>query len=161
MTNTDQYLGLAQYEDGTTPFTGPELAAVREYHQTVHHSALHDCFDAFTHDHLTWHVGNLGKNLTTMMLREHAGMLTTWYEALDALLARILTCTTEKTSYSTAAKRFIQTAADDYHHTRTAFEHAVTVFTLDLTVDTTTDASNRYPHPTRAINFPMQSLTND
>lgn len=145
-------------------FTKAEQQASATYAESVHNSGLHACFDAFDADHLRWHDRELGNLVPTKtMVREHAEMLTTWHEALDTLLGDMLTCTTETTSYSRAAREFIQAAADDYHQTRATFEHAVTLWALDLTTMSHGPAGHPapYPEPTRAVNFLTQSLTND
>ncbi|KQZ12063.1 hypothetical protein EES45_35670 [Streptomyces sp. ADI97-07] len=90
------------------------------------------------------------------MLREHAGMLNTWYLSIDALLGNILTCTVEYTRYSTAASRYIKTAAEKYHRTRQNFEHVTTIWSLALLAG---GADADYPPPIRDVNYPMQTLT--
>ncbi|MEV6804668.1 hypothetical protein [Streptomyces sp. NPDC051132] len=42
----------------------------------------------------------------------------------------LLTCTGEFTTYSTAAKRFLEAEAKSYGEARRAFEHSVAVFLL-------------------------------
>ncbi|MGY4936029.1 hypothetical protein ACWD7T_34060 [Streptomyces sp. 900116325] len=146
------------YEHETEAFTPAETRAIFDYEAAIHGSGLHDCFDSFTIESLRSHETEFGESETRSLLREHAGMLNTWYLAIDALLGDILTCTAEVTRYSTAASRYIQAAAADYHHTRQDFEHATTIWSLALL---TGGAEADYPPPTRAVNYPMQTLTDE
>jgi hypothetical protein len=149
---------LDVYEHKTDPFTPAETHAIWKYQGPVHGSGLRDCFDLFTIEHIRWHETEFGQDATRDMLREHAKMLNTWYLAIDALLGDILTCTSEVTRYSTAAARFIKAATDDYHRTRQDFEHVTTIWTLALL---TGGADADYPPPTRAVDYPMQTLTTE
>jgi hypothetical protein len=149
---------LEVYEHDTEAFTPGETRAIFEYEASIHNSGLRCCFNTFDVEHVRWHETEFGQDSTRDMLREHAGMLNTWYLALDRLLGDILTCTSEATRYSTAAARYIKAAADDYHRSRQNFEHVTTVWTLALL---TGGADADYPPPTRAVNYPMQTLTDE
>lgn len=149
---------LSVYEFETDPLTVSELTAIHTYESAVIGSGLRDCFDSLDLQHVRWHVTEFGQELTQAMLKEHAGLLNTWYLALDALLGDALTCTSEVTRYSTGAARYVEAAAAEYHRTRQNFEHAVTAWTLGLRVDS---ADSDYPPPTRAVNLPTQSLTTE
>lgn len=149
---------LELYEQDTEAFTPAETRAIFDFEATVRGSGLYDCFDSFTIEHLRWHETEFGQDATRDMLREHAHMLNTWYLAIDRLLGDILTCTSQVTRYSLAATRYIQAAARDYHQTRQNFEHATTVWSLALL---TGGADADYPPPTRAVNLPMQTLTEE
>lgn len=146
------------YEHDTEAFTPAETRAIFDYEAAVHGSGLRDCFDSFTIEHVRWHETEFGQDMTRDMLREHAQMLNRWYLAVDSLLGDILTCTSEATRYSTAAARYIKAAADDYHQTRQNFEHVTTIWSLALL---TGGADADYPPPTRAVNYPMQTLTTE
>lgn len=147
---------LEVYEHDTDALTSGETRAIFEYEVAVQNSGLRCCFDTFIVEHVRWHEMEFGLEVTRDMLREHAGMLNTWYLALDQLLGDILTCTSEVTRYSTAAARYIKAAADDYHRVRQNFEYVVTTWSLALLADGV-DAD--YPPPTRTVNYPMQTLT--
>jgi hypothetical protein len=149
---------LELYEQDTEAFTAAETRAVFDYEAAVTGSGLRDCFDSFTAESVRGIETDFGQEATRDMLRQYAGMLNTWYLAIDRLLGDILTCTSEVTRYSTAAARYVQAAADDYHRTRQAFEHTVTVWTLALLAGGP-DAD--YPPSTRAVNLPMQTLTDE
>jgi hypothetical protein len=149
---------LETYEQDTAAFTAGETRAIFEYEAAVQNSGLRDCFDTFTVEHVRWHETEFGQDTTRDMLREHASLLNTWYLAIDQLLGDILTCTSEVTRYSTAAARYIKAAADDYHQTRQNFEHVTTAWTLALL---TGGADADYPPRTRAVNYPMQTLTDE
>jgi len=149
---------LEIYEHETEAFTPAETSAIFDYEAGVHGSGLRDCFDSFTVEHARWHETEFGQDTTRDMLREHAGMLNTWYLALDRLLGDILTCTSNATKYSVAARRYVEAAANEYHRTRQNFEHVTTAWTLALL---TGGAEADYPPPTRAVNYPMQTLTDE
>jgi hypothetical protein len=149
---------LDVYEHGTEAFTPGETRAIFEFESAIHNSGLRDCFDSFTIDHVRWHETEFGEDTTRSMLREHAGMLNTWYLAVDRLMGDILTCTSEVTRYSVAATRYVEAAADEYHRTRQNFEHVTTVWSLALL---TGGADADYPLATRAVNYPMQTLTDE
>ena len=145
-------------ERDTDVFTSGEKAAVSDFEAAVHVSGLHDCFSAFDVGHIRWHEGEFGRDATRTMLREHAQMLNTWYLALDRLLGDILTCTSDVTRYSGAARRYVADAADLYHRTRQDFEYAATVWSLTLSTE---GLEASYPPPTRSVNYPMQTLTDE
>ncbi|MDQ0809769.1 hypothetical protein QFZ63_001483 [Streptomyces sp. B3I7] len=149
---------LELYEFETEAFTPGETRAIFDFEAAVHGSGLRDCFDTFDVEHARWHETEFGQDATRDMLREHARMLNTWYLALDSLLGDILTCTSEVTKYSTAAARYVRSAADDYHRTRQRFEHVTTEWSLALL---TGGADADYPPPTRTVNLPMQSLSDE
>ncbi|WP_093803908.1 hypothetical protein [Streptomyces sp. Wb2n-11] len=146
------------YEYDTEAFTPGETRAIFDYEAAVQSSGLRDCFASLTIEHIRWHETEYGQDTTRDMLREHAGMLNSWYLAVDSLLGDILTCTSEVTRYSTAAARYVKAAAADYHQTRQNFEHATTAWSLALL---TGGADADYPPATRAVNFPMQALTTE
>lgn len=149
---------LEMYEHETEAFTPGETRATFDFEAAVHGSSLRDCFDAFSVEHVRWHETEYGQDATRDMLREHAKMPNTWYLAVDGLLGDILTCTSEVTRYSTAAARYVQAATDEYHRTRQNFEHVTTTWSLALL---TGDADADYPPATRAVNLPMQCLTDE
>jgi hypothetical protein len=146
------------YEHDTAPFTPAETRAIFDYQASVHGSGLRDCFDSFDVRSVRAHETEHGQDAARDMLRQHAGLLNRWYEAIDSLLGDILTCTSETTRYSTAAARYVKAAADDYHQTRQDFEHTVTAWSLALL---TGGADADYPPPTRGVNLPMQTLTTE
>lgn len=149
---------LELYEFETAAFTPAETRAIFDFEAAVHGSGLHDCFDVFDVEHVRWHETEFGQDATRDMLRDHAKMLNTWYLAVDGLLGDILTCTSEVARYSTAAARYVQAAADEYHRTRQNFEHVTTVWSLALL---TGGADADYPHATRSVDLPMQTLTDE
>ncbi|WP_399554171.1 hypothetical protein OG582_40305 (plasmid) [Streptomyces anulatus] len=149
---------LNVYEHETDSFTPGEIRAIFDYEAAIHGSGLYDCFDAFGIEQVRGHETEFGQDATRDMLREHAGMLNTWYLALDSLLGDILTCTSEVTRYSTAASRYVKAMAEDYHRTRQNFEHVTTIWSLALLAE---GADADYPPPTRAVNYPMQTLTDE
>lgn len=149
---------LELYEHNTEAFTPAETRAIFDFAAVVHNSGLRDCFDSFTVEHVRWHETEFGEDVTRSMLREHAGMLNTWYLAIDSLLGDILTCTSEATRYSTAAARYVRAAADEYHRTRQNFEHVTTIWSLALLAG---GADADYPRATRSVNLPMQTLTDE
>jgi hypothetical protein len=149
---------LELYEQNTAAFTVAELRALFEYEAAVLGSGLHDCFDAFGVEHVRWHESEFGQDATREMLREHAKMINTWYLALDGLLGDILTCTSESSTYSTAASRYLKAASDEYHRTRQNFEHVTTLWSLAL-LSAGVDAD--YPPATRDVSLPMQALTDE
>ncbi|MFH9236016.1 hypothetical protein [Streptomyces globisporus] len=149
---------LDVYEHETDSFTPGETRAIFDYEAAIHGSGLYDCFDAFDIEQVRSHETEFGQDATRDMLRQHAGMLNTWYLALDALLGNILTCTSEVTRYSTAASRYVKVMAEDYHRTRQSFEHVTTIWSLALLAG---GADADYPPPTRSVNYPMQTLTDE
>ncbi|MBM9507981.1 hypothetical protein [Actinacidiphila acididurans] len=149
-------IGTCEFE--TTPLTTGELVAIHVYEAAVAGSGIRDCFDSFTVESARDHETEFGQGATRVMLREYARYLHTWYLALDALLGDGLTCTAQATRYSTAMTRYITAAADDYHGTRQDFEHTVTTWTLAL-LASGPDAD--YPPPTRTLNLPMQTLSDE
>lgn len=149
---------LGIYEQGTESFTSAEMHAIFDFESAVTNGGLRDCFDSSSRDLIREHQREHGERLTRDMLREYAKMLNLWYLALDQLLADILTCTDEVTRYSTAARRYIATAASDYHRTRQDFEHAVTAWSLGLLTE---GVNADYPPATRSVDYTMQALTGE
>lgn len=149
---------LHLHEDGVQPLTVQEMKGIFTFERDIRDSGLVCCFDSFDLKQIRSHEKDHGREATQAMLREHADMLNTWYVALDQLLSDMLTCTTRATFYSTAAQRYIQAAADEYHQTRREFEHHVTAWSLGLAPGGT---DGTYPPQTRGVNFLTQCLTNE
>jgi hypothetical protein len=141
-----------------TVTTYGEKAAIGRYEGVVEKGGLRDGFDLFDLTYLQWYAREFGPGNTRLMLKEQAKLLNEWHEAVDALLAEMLTCTTEYTRYSSAAVDYIRSAVSEYHRIRQDFEYAVTTWVVDATVGGV-DAD--YPPLTRSVNLMTQSLTNE
>lgn len=152
MTDAATYDELAHHEFETTPFTAMERETLVRYKEET--AGIPDSFESFDVEHLHYHVSEYGLSATTMMLRQQADALNTWYLALDSALGGLLLCTSESSTYSTAAARFLRQEGGTYHQTRQDFEHAVTVWTLGRN----TRPMGDYPPITRTLNLAMQSL---
>ncbi|WP_330335611.1 hypothetical protein OHS33_38920 (plasmid) [Streptomyces sp. NBC_00536] len=146
----DDVLAVHEYE--TQQFTPAELEAIARYREAT--AGIPDTFDGFDLAHVHWHVSEFGPTQTYPMIRSLATTLGNWYLALDAAIGDLLTCTTESSTYSTAAARFLKAESETYHQVRQDFEHTVTVWSLGLD----TSATGDYPPATRTLNLPGQSL---
>ncbi|MGW3627799.1 hypothetical protein [Streptomyces sp. NPDC000880] len=148
----ETYDELAAHEFETDLFTVTELDGIARYREET--AGIPDSFDCFDLAHVHWHVSEFGTEQTYAMLRSQATSLGAWHLALDSALGSLLTCTSESSTYSTAAGRFLKAESDTYHRTRQDFEHTVTVWSLGLD----TSAMGNYPLPTRTLNLATQSL---
>ncbi|MFD3328573.1 hypothetical protein [Streptomyces sp. NPDC058701] len=104
---------LTVYEYKTAPFTSAELEAIARYREAT--AGAPDTLDGFELAHVHWHVSEFGSTETYPVILSLATTLGSWYLALDAALADLLTCTTESTTYSTAAARFLKAESETYH----------------------------------------------
>jgi hypothetical protein len=144
---------LSHYQIGADPFTEAELTAIAEYRDAI--NGIRDMVEGTQPRDLKSSLGaGLEAPGARHLLTHLANGLNTWYLALDTALADLLTCTTESTTYSVAAKRFLGSESGAYHQARQEFEYAVTVFALGLP----TGPTGNYPPLTVALNLPMQSL---
>jgi hypothetical protein len=144
---------LSHHEFDTEPFTATELAAIMDYRTTT--EGIADAIMETTPAEMGAAAKAFGPTAARNLLDDHCDALNTWFLALDQALAEMLTCTTESTTYSTAAARFLKAEAAAYHRARQHFEHTTTVFLLSR--DTTPLAGN-YPRFTSSLNLPMQCL---
>ncbi|MFJ5143016.1 hypothetical protein [Streptomyces sp. NPDC088707] len=143
---------LSHHEYDTEPFTAGELAAILNYRKAI--EGFEDTFSETEAQDFTT-VGVFGTAAVQDHLSDLANCLNSWFEALDAALAEMLTCTAEVTRYSTAASRFLKAETQTYHESRQRFEHAVTVFLLGR--DTAPLLGN-YPRFTTTLNLGQQCL---
>ncbi|MGW0562906.1 hypothetical protein ACWDZ4_20360 [Streptomyces sp. NPDC003016] len=144
---------LSHYEYDTEPFTATELAAIMDYRNAI--DGIPDAITETDGAALGAVSQAFGVEAFRSLLSDHADALNTWYLALDSALGSLLTCTSEVTTYSTAAARFLKAAADEYHQARQHFEYTVTVFILGRD---TSPLTGDYPPATCTLNLGMQGL---
>lgn len=144
---------LSQFELDTEPFTPAELTAIMGYRAAI--EGIADAIMETTPAEIKAAGAVFGADGARKLLADHGDALNSWYYALDAALAELLTCTTEATRYSTAAARFLQAESAAYHSARQQFEHTVTVFLLGRD---TSPLTGNYPPRTTGLNLAMQSL---
>ncbi|WP_329046717.1 hypothetical protein [Streptomyces sp. NBC_01422] len=148
-------MSLCQYN--VRPFTDAEIDAVEEYDDQVPLPAHFDLETllADTDD-------------TAGAFRQRAEELTRWHQALTKLLAdprlrnvnyddpetstRVTSTEDSRSPYSPAVRRFLRSAAGDYHRHRHGYEYAVTVWALGL------QAPTSYPPETRHLHLATRKL---
>lgn len=144
---------LSHFEYDTEPFTTSELAAIMDYRKAI--DGIPDAITETDRPALDTVTQAFGAEAFRSLAADHCDALNTWYLALDQALAELLTCTTESTTYSTAAARFLKASAEEYHQARCHFEHTVTVFLL---ARDTSPLTGNYPPLTDRLNLGMQTL---
>lgn len=148
-------MGLCQYN--VRPFTDPEVDAIEEYDDRVPllgHFDLETLLD--------------GTDDIEGAFRQRAGGLTRRHQALTELLVdprlrnvnyddpetsiRVTFTEDSSSPYSPAVRRFLKSAAADYHRHRHGYEYAVTAWALGL------QAPTGYPPETRHLNLTHREL---
>ncbi|WP_433860185.1 hypothetical protein [Streptomyces kronopolitis] len=104
---------LSHFEYDTKPFTTTELAAIMDYRKAI--DGIPEAITETDRAALDTVTKAFGSEAFRSLAADHCDALNTWYLALDQALAELLTCTTESTTYSTAAARFLKAAAEEYH----------------------------------------------
>ncbi|WP_369380407.1 hypothetical protein [Streptomyces sp. cg36] len=147
----------AVWEYECEPFTVAEGAALDEYDSALDGVRESLAWVREAGDAAQFLRSSVDQDVTEVLAAsaEYTAHLNTWYLALDSLIAGLLTCTSERTFYSTAAARCLKAQAAEYHEHRTGFEYAVTVAALG--VDNT--VMGNYPSPTRSLDLAMHSLS--
>lgn len=148
-------LSLCQYN--VRPFTHTELDALEDYDDKL---TLLPYFELETLLQ--------GDADPADAMRERAKELTRWHQALTELLVdprlrnvnyddpttttRLTSTEDSRSPYSPAVRRFLQSAAADYHRHRHGFEYAVTVWALGLR------APESYPPESRGLDLNNRAL---
>ncbi|MGW3718437.1 hypothetical protein ACWD8L_15090 [Streptomyces sp. NPDC005133] len=123
---------LSKYESGTVPFTAAELEAIARFRENL--SGIPDItFEGFDADGIRHLASEHGVGEARKMLHSFAtDLLNGWWLAILSLKNDLPTGTDESARHSAAAARYVAHLTAQHLNACTKFEHAVTMWFLDL-----------------------------
>ncbi|WP_406494193.1 hypothetical protein OG936_10825 [Streptomyces sp. NBC_00846] len=126
---------LSKYESGTEPFTAAELEAIARFRETI--SDMPDLvFEGFDADWIRGFVSDNDVVEAHRMLHFFAtDLLNGWWLAILSLKNDLPTGTDEPARHSAAAARYVAHLTAQHLNACAKFEHAVTMWFLDLDTD--------------------------
>ncbi|MFJ9924683.1 hypothetical protein ACIRU5_01495 [Streptomyces misionensis] len=126
---------LSKYESRTDPFTAVELEAIARFRENL--SGIPDiAFRGFGADEIRHFASEHGIGEARKMLHSFAtDLLNGWWLAILSLKNDLPTDTDESVRHSTSAARYVAHLTAQHHNACTKFEHALTMWFLDLDPD--------------------------
>ncbi|WP_329266088.1 hypothetical protein [Streptomyces pseudovenezuelae] len=126
---------LSKYESGTDPFTAAEQGAIARFRENV--SGIPDiAFKGFDADGIRRLASEHGVGEARKMLHSFAtDLLNGWWLAILSLKSDLPTGTDEPARHSAAAARYVAHLTAQHLNACEKFEHAVTMWFLDLDTD--------------------------
>ncbi|MFD0148625.1 hypothetical protein ACWGQ4_06915 [Streptomyces sp. NPDC055721] len=126
---------LSKYESGAAPFTAAELEAIARFRENL--SGIPDiAFQGFDADQIRHLASEHGMGEARKMLHSFATeLLNGWWLAILSLKNDLPTGTGEFARHSASAARYIAHVTAQHLNACANFEHAVTMWFLDLDTD--------------------------
>ena len=126
---------LSKYESGTDPFTAAELEAIARFREEL--SGIPDIvFKGFDADGIRHLASEHGVDEARKMLHSFAtDLLNRWWLAIHSLKNDLPTGADELVRHSTSATRYVAHLTAQHLNACAKFEHALTMWFLDLDTD--------------------------
>ncbi|MFJ2953560.1 hypothetical protein [Streptomyces sp. NPDC087270] len=126
---------LSKYESGTNPFTAAELDSIARFRENLSRIPV-IAFKGFDADGIRHFASEHGMGEAHRMLHSFAtDFLNGWWLAILSLKNDLPTGTDEIARYSTSAARYVAHLTAQHLNACAKFEHAVTMWFLDLDTD--------------------------